>query len=143
MRLDRTLFLSGRRRGAFTTVEALIASGILAVSVISFYGSVSFGFGLLRSIREEVRATQILQERLELIRLYNWKQLNTSSFVPTSFTASLKPGNTNVFYHGEVSISGAPISESYTNYLRQVTVTISWEANKKTKKRTTNCIEGK
>src|SRR5262245_11679893 len=125
MRLDCNLISSGRRRlRAFTTVEALISSGILAASAISFYGRVSFGFGLRRAMREEIRATQILQERLELIRLYNWKQLNTAGFVPTSFTASLKPGSTNVFYKGELAIGAAPVTETYSQYLKQVTVTV-------------------
>jgi len=81
--------------------------------------------------RENVRATQILQDKMESIRLYNWDQINTTGFIPEEFVAPYYPnGSTNsgVVYEGEVDISAAPVSVSYSNDLRLVTVTVEWKS---------------
>ena len=46
-------------------------------------------------MRENLRATQILQERMEPIRLYNWDQINTANFIPASFTEAFYSTNAN------------------------------------------------
>ena len=56
---------------AFTLAEVVIAVGVLGVSIISLYAGISSGFALTRSSRENLRATQIMVEQMEAIRLYS------------------------------------------------------------------------
>ena len=53
---------------------------------------------------------------MEVMRLYSWDQINTSGYVPTTFTAPFYTANSNnvgVTYTGQVSITAAPIPEDY------------------------------
>ena len=63
---------------------------------------------------------QVILEKFETIRLYSWDQINTSDFIPTTFSAPFNPtpnatGGFN--YTGTVSFASAPVSESYSNDL--------------------------
>jgi hypothetical protein len=112
-------------------VESLIAGGILAFAVVSLYAGFSFGFSALKVSQEDVRADQILVEKLETLRVYDWSKID-ASFIPTSFTntysgASTPTGGETV-YTGTLSIVPAPITESYNNTLRQITVALSWDS---------------
>ncbi len=113
----------------FALVEILIAGCILAMSVVSVYSGYSFGFSLIRASQEDVRADQILLQKMETIRVYPWTQTAPGSgIIPTTFTASFAPGATSsgTTYNGTIAITAAPISESYSNTLRQVTVSLNW-----------------
>jgi hypothetical protein len=80
--------------------------------------------------RENERATQILLEKVETIRLYNWDQINSNGFIPATFSATYDPqGGTNqgLVYSGTFTIGPAPISSSYSNDLKAVTIGISWK----------------
>jgi hypothetical protein len=116
---------------AYALLEVLLAAGMLAFLVISLYGAFSFGFNVIRLSQEDVRASQILVERLETLRIYNWSKIS-SSYFPSTFTAYYSPsGGPNqqgVAYNGSISISPAPITESYSNTLRQITVALSWDS---------------
>jgi len=68
---------------------------------------------------ENLRATQILEERMEVLRLIKWDDV-APGFIPDSFTApfvatdSTNSTSTAAFaYTGTVSIAAAPFSESY------------------------------
>ncbi|MFT4588025.1 MAG: prepilin-type N-terminal cleavage/methylation domain-containing protein [Candidatus Binatia bacterium] len=126
--------VSGRpnRRSGFTLVEVMVASGILGLVVVALFAGITMCFSTVQLSRENVRATQILQDKMESIRLYNWDQINTSGFIPTSFVEPHYPGgstNSGVFYSGTMAIEPAPITESYSNDLRSVTVAVSWTSD--------------
>lgn len=107
----------------------MVAVVIAGVMFLVVYAGFSSGFALLQLSRENLRATQILQEKTETIRLYNWTQINTAGFVPTNFVDTFYPGTnatSGITYTGEVLIARAPISESYSNLLRQVTIKVEW-----------------
>jgi hypothetical protein len=79
------------------------------------------------------RATQILQEKMETVRLYTWDELNQPGFVPTNFFEGFYGSGTNnggVTYTGRVVIASAPISESYSNDLKMVSIQLSWKSGK-------------
>src|SRR5437899_210542 len=100
--------------GAFTLAEIMVASAVLGIMLLAFCGGLSGGFLVVRLNMENLRATQILQEKMELIRLYNWNQINTPGYVPPSFTAPFfSSGGTNLglTYAGTVVITNAPIPE--------------------------------
>ena len=89
---------------------------------------------IIKLARENLRATQIMQEKMETIRLYTWDQINTPGFVPTNFLDAFYVDATNgsvkqgITYTGVVTIAAAPVTESYAVDLRLVTIQIGWES---------------
>ena len=115
---------------AYSLVELLVAVAVLAIMFVSLYSGFSAGFAIIQVARENLRATQILQEKMETIRLYTWDQVNTAGFVPTNFIEDFYVVGTNagtgIKYTGTVSIAQAPITESYSNDLKLVTIQVQW-----------------
>ena len=71
----------------FTLLESLVGMGALGVVLVSLYTGMTTGFNVVRLARENLRATQVLQEKFETLRLYNWAQITSTNFVPPTFTA--------------------------------------------------------
>ncbi|MGV3773654.1 MAG: PulJ/GspJ family protein [Verrucomicrobiales bacterium] len=125
---------------AFTMIELMVAVAIVGVMFVSLYAGFSTGFAVIQLARENLRASQILQEKMETIRLYTWDQINRTNFIPATFvepfyavsqTGSTIPassGDTGLIYTGKVSITNAPVTESYSSELRMVTITINWKS---------------
>ena len=117
---------------AFTIVEVLLGSGVLAIMGISLYAGFTFGIQQIRSAQENIRATQILEEKMELARLVNWNQVaNLPGYIPKSFQEAYYSTNaTNVsgglVYYGSVLVTNAPVKESYSNDLKMIQVTVNW-----------------
>ena len=128
---------------AFTLIEVMVAIMAVGVSVISLYAGVTCGFAAVETSRETLRATQVMLEKLETVRLYSWSQLNTPGFMPTNFSAPFNPStnSTGGFnYQGTISVVNAPVSETYSNDLKEVTVTVTWTAANVTRSRTMNTL---
>jgi prepilin-type N-terminal cleavage/methylation domain-containing protein len=118
---------------AFTLVEVMVSVGVIGTLLISLYAGLTFGFTQIQVSREEERATQILAERMEIVRLLSWDQVvNLPGYVPTNFLASdsvINPTNTPVgalMYTGSVQVTSAPISEAYSNDLKMMVISLSW-----------------
>lgn len=119
-------------RNAFTILEAVIGMMVCGILFVSLYAGMSQGFRVTQVSRENLRATQIMVERLESIRLNTFEQLNTPGFVPT--TPVDEPYywiNTNnsggLIYSVTVGISNAPVgAASYSDLLRLVNVRVAW-----------------
>lgn len=115
---------------AYSLVELLVAVAVMGIMFVSLYSGFSAGFAIIQLARENLRATQILQEKMETIRLYTWDQINTAGFIPSNFVESFYAVDTNdtgnMMYTGRVSIASAPISESYSNDLKTVTIRVEW-----------------
>jgi hypothetical protein len=113
-------------------VEALVGGLILGLVTISLYGAFSLGFASVRLSQETVRADQIAVENLEMVRVYDWSKLTTANFFPTNLTSYFTPASgTNTTGGGAVytvgiAITPAPLTESYGDTLRQVTVSVGW-----------------
>lgn len=125
-------------RRAFTLVEVLVTVAIVGMSFVSLYSGISMGFALINVSRENLRAVQILQEKVETIRLYNWDQINSNGFIPATFSEPFYPKvatNSGLVYAGTVVVTNAPISESYRNDLRLVVLTVSWTSGNVTRQR--------
>src|SRR6185503_7391306 len=94
---------------AFTLVEVIIAVAVMSVMFVSLYLGIAFGFRVTRSERENLRATQIILERMEGIRLYRFDQLSDTNLNPTSFSRTYYPqatGNQSqgITYRGTVTV---------------------------------------
>jgi hypothetical protein len=80
---------------------------------------------------ENLRATQILTEKTEAIRLYDWEQITTAGFIPTSFKVPFDPSNTNApgpTYDGTIKIKKVPQGLSYADDLRHVVIDLQWNS---------------
>ncbi len=105
-----------------------MAMGILGLVVVGIYAAITTNVALVQLCRENQSVTQILTEKLDTIRLYNWSQINSNGFIPTSFTLALDPSSTNSrpYYTGTVTIAAAPLTEPYAAEVRLVTVRLDW-----------------
>lgn len=106
----------------------MIAGGLLAFMVFSLYTAFSFGFTTIALSQENVRADQILVQKLETLRLYDWSKIN-SGYIPSAFTNNYSTNGGiahGVTYTGIVVVASLPLTESYSNTLRQVTVSVGW-----------------
>lgn len=101
--------------------------------LVSLYTGISSGFTVVQIARENLRGTQILQEKMETIRLYTWDQITSPGFIPTNFTDVFFPGTqsaSGLIFTGQVTIASAPVTESYSNDLKLVTVEVNWMSAK-------------
>jgi prepilin-type N-terminal cleavage/methylation domain-containing protein len=126
--------------GAFTLVEVMVALSVGAIMFVGLYAGFSTGFAVIQVARENLRAVQILQEKMETIRLYNWNQVTNVGFIPTNFVETFYSVGTNVssgiLYTGAISIGRAPMDhENYAHDLRMVSVHLTWESGKVLRKR--------
>jgi prepilin-type N-terminal cleavage/methylation domain-containing protein len=114
---------------AFTLVEVLVAGVILATISLAYYGALSSGFSLVQSTREDLRATQILMQRVEAVRLCNWRQLTNFTFRESYDPMASAATTVGTMYYGTVSTNAASSIINNTSYkpnMRLVTVTVSW-----------------
>ena len=129
IKTDSTGLIGRNRAGAFTTLEALIASALMGILVASLYGGITFGLAVIQNTREKLRGGQVLQEKLETIRLYKWQQINDATFLPRTFSASLNPTGNVPFYEGTLTIGPVPLgSETYKADMLQVDVNLQWKS---------------
>ncbi len=117
-------------RAAFSTIEVLVTVAIFGVVLVSLYSGISSGFAYVQLTRENLRATQIMEEKMETIRLYRWDQVNQAGFIPTNFVEEFCPFGTQstagLCYTGTVTISDAPLTEYYSDDLKQITINVAW-----------------
>jgi len=122
---------------AYSLPEVVIALVIIATLLVALYAGFSAGFAVMKAARENLRATQILVQRAEVIRLYNWTQIQqTNLYLKPSFVEYYDPmGATNgkygVMYVGTIRTNGVNISGNtpgtvYTNNMRAVTISLFW-----------------
>ena len=128
--------------------EVMMGIAIMAVMFVSLYVGISGGFQVTRVAREDLRATQIMLERMEGVRLYNWDQLCYSNFIPTKFTNYYYPlgmasgTNPGVQYRGTFTITNVNMSPSatYSTNMRLVKVTLEWDTGSLTRKRSMSTL---
>jgi hypothetical protein len=119
----------------------MMAVLIIGVLFLSLYSGISYGFSMVNLARESLRATQVMVEKSETIRLYNWDQINNPGFIPTNFYAYYYPTNagftkTSTFkYDGAVTIEDAGLTESYSNEVKRVSIQVTWESSGVTRTR--------
>ena len=102
----------------------VVAMWLLMVVVIGLLGAFSFGFSTIKISQEDARASQILLQKLETLRVYDWSKI-TNGYFPRNFPVSYST-NGGVTYDCSIAIDPVPTAESYSNTLRQVTVSLSW-----------------
>ena len=122
--------ISKARQAAFSLSEGLFGVAVVGIVFVSLYSGMATGFHSIRDSQENLRATQIMVDKFENLRLYNWGQITTPGFIPEAFTARFAPNSKSrgIVYTGTVRI--APVTgKPYAVDMRAVTITLSWEAN--------------
>ncbi len=120
------------RESGFTLVEVMCATAIAAIAATVLFYGFDNGYAILGTTRDDLRATQILLEKTEALRLYTWEELSTC---PATFQVYYNPsGITNdsagTLYYGTLSTTGSADSvvgsAPYASSLRLITITVSW-----------------
>jgi prepilin-type N-terminal cleavage/methylation domain-containing protein len=117
---------------AFTLAELMVACAILAIMVVALFGGISFGFSNITIARQNLRATQIALEKMEIVRMYSWEQMNSNGFVPRTFTAPFFPNvsaedaNSGVIYYGNILVTNVSLNATYDHDMRMVIVSLNW-----------------
>ncbi len=125
-----------RAAAAFSMVEVLVGMGLLATALGALFSGFTTGFFTMQLARENLRATQIMLERVETIRLYKWDQVN-SSFITNTFVSYYDPlapeGRQGIQYTGHLYINPVPTTTptfkstaNYINDMKMITVTLDW-----------------
>ena len=121
---------SRKSQAGGTLVEVVIATVILAVMGAGIISSINYGMFMMKLARENARATQIMLEKLESIRLYNWSEVITPGYVPATFTDVYDPqgsaGHQGATFNGSMTVSNCPLANTYATNMRQFTVTLQW-----------------
>ena len=116
---------------AFTLVETIIAVLLLGIFSVSLFGAFSAGIGTVKASRENMRATQILVQKMEALRLFTWDQGAKHTLATTNFLAYYDPSSSNnlgTVYRGAYTPSPTPagIPAAYRDNMRLATVTVYW-----------------
>lgn len=116
----------------------MVAAGLAGIMFVSLYAAIASAFSTIEVNRENLRATQILLEKTEMLRCYNWEQINngwcgnaytaTNASVPATFNAPYYPDGANggFLYNGTVIVTNAPADTTYADDMRSVTITVTW-----------------
>jgi prepilin-type N-terminal cleavage/methylation domain-containing protein len=119
-----------RANAGFTLIEVLVTVCVLGIGLAALYSGIGYGFKCIGLAREERRATQILLEATETLRLYDWDQLHDPNFLPSAVTYAYDPsstGNHGITYTNRINVTPVlPAVENYLNNLSQVTVALDW-----------------
>jgi type II secretory pathway pseudopilin PulG len=118
-------------REAFTFLEVILAAFVMGLMMFSLFACFSSGFTIVQSARENLRATQILLQRMEAVRLFTWRQiLDTTNYLKPTFVDYYDPqtsNNVGTRYQGFVSASiPTDVPAAYRTNMRTINVTLYW-----------------
>ena len=129
------------RTNAFSLIESFVASAIVGIFFVTLYTGITQSFSIMNNAREDLRANQILLDKMEDMRLYSWDQINSfgtrESFIPADFTEEYFPRSTNslgattstdgFLYYGTVLVTNVNFTNTaYTSKMRQIIVNVRW-----------------
>jgi type II secretory pathway pseudopilin PulG len=123
---------SDRQSGrAFSLVEVIVAMALTATALVALLATFTHGIFNIKMARENLRATQVMLEKVETIRLYAWDQITTPGAISNTFTAYYDPNSPNAGarYAGTLKWSPVPLTVPYANQMTQLTVSITWHTD--------------
>ena len=140
MKIDLDEQLERKIRGAagFSLPEVLVSIMLVSIVTVSLYAGITQGFVVVDVGRDNMRATQLMVNTMEIVRLYNWDQINSNGFIPTNYTTFLYPTNTaranlaagatlaNRRAQVEIGITTPNLGTTYQTNMRQVQITVTW-----------------
>ena len=135
MKIKASLIKRIRQKlSAFSLVEATIGMGIVGTTIATLFSGFTSGFFTMQMARENLRATQIMLERVETIRLYSWDQVTTPDYITPTFTAPYDPeapvGQQGLVYNGTIEINDTGLPSSYSADMKKIVVRVKWTTGK-------------
>jgi len=127
--------VQSKPQAGHTLAEVMVSVAVIGFMLVSLYAGFSSGFALVRLARENLRATQILAERMEVLRLVRWSDLTNGGFIPLTFKAPFYAATGsnatqgNFVYSGKVAITNSPLAstgETYSNNLKMIQIELTW-----------------
>jgi len=118
---------------AYTLPEVMLSVFILGTMLVALYGGFSAGFAVVQLARENLRATQIMVQKMETVRLLKWSQIvDTNTFLQPGFIDYYDPAGTNTqsagaTYRGFITTNAVTgVANDYKDNMRAITVTSYW-----------------
>ncbi|HKQ38197.1 MAG TPA: hypothetical protein VJ063_08980 [Verrucomicrobiae bacterium] len=132
MKIKASLLKRIRQKlSAFSLIEATIGMGIVGTTIATLFSGFTTGFFTMQMARENLRATQIMLERVETIRLYSWDQVTDPGYITPTFTAPYDPespvGQQGLVYTGSIQLTPCDVPSSYSADMRKVVVRVNWK----------------
>ncbi len=134
-----------KKTRAMTLVETVFAVSLISLVFVGLYAGLATGFAVTKVVRENLRATQILVQRMETIRLYRWSQLLSASpdpvYVPANFIEYYDPSgkssnSAGTVYTGKITKSiPTNLPAAYRTNMRVITVEVTWTSGNVLRKR--------
>ncbi len=116
----------------FTLAETMVAVITGAVMLAALYSSFAFGYGAVKLAREDLRATQILLQRMETLRLTSFSAIQPGTITDYYDPTSVTNGNPGAVYTITITTNAPTASDMpvqpvyYMNKMRKVTITATW-----------------
>lgn len=129
MHINDTNRRETRWRRAFSLVEIMVAIAVIGISFVSLYAGITSGVQVIQLSRENLRATQILVEKMETLRIKTWEQITNGVDVPRTFTDDFYPlstGSKGISYYGTLTVTPIELWTNYDDDMRMVTVNLRW-----------------
>jgi Tfp pilus assembly protein PilV len=128
-----TLTSNVRGKAAYTLAEVMIAVFFISIMMVSLYAGFWSGFAIAKMSRENLRATQILIQKLEAVRIYNWTQINNqTNYTKTNFVDYYNPSGTSNGTYGAVYkgvcyvTTPTNLPAAYNSKMREITLNLYW-----------------
>ena len=127
----------------FTLVETMVAIFVSAIFLSAHYLAFAAGFSIVTVTREDLRASQIMLQRMETIRLCGYGDLTNAVKYPPSVTQYYdEKGQTNgnggaaytVTHVAASALNSTNVNylpPSYRSNMTEVTVGVSWTSGTK------------
>ena len=123
---------------AFTLLEVMVSVVVIIVTMVTVFATMGMSFSMTEASRENLRATQIMLDKMEGLRLYSWTQLTNSTFLKPAFTnwfyetnniGEFNAGGNGVAYTGLVAVVSVPFTNAYSSVMVEVDVTVGWTSS--------------
>ena len=79
-----------------TLIEAMMAAGISALFLGSLFAMNTTSMGTIKMARESAAASQVLQQRVESMRIANWHQITDADWIQANLLNTDAPGSTEL-----------------------------------------------
>ncbi|HWX19835.1 MAG TPA: hypothetical protein VN578_08005 [Candidatus Binatia bacterium] len=132
MKLSKPGFKRPHAESAYTIAEVVVAVLVLTTVMIGIYGGFSYGFSTVQTAREDLRATQILVQKTEAVRVCNWSDLWSNC--PINFKERYDPIGVasnagGVTYYGTLALctpTNIPDTAAYKTNVTLVNIKLTW-----------------
>ena len=129
-----------RRCGALNLVEVVVAMAILGIGIVAIYSALLSSLRVSKLSRENLRATQVMVELMDTLRLYSWDQITDPTFTPKKFEIEYDPvgatngGSSPFVYKCQMNVRKGPNDVTYRDKMKTVTLNIEWRNDSQDKR---------